>query len=157
MKPTVDTSTIRAMRDYAKGRQWIVDHEGFKVDGVLVSESEFKPSYLKAYAQRMRDQYIEKGTTATVGSRSIPIWTDSKGRVAVMEVLAATQVNPDFSTNWKASNGDFYSLNAAEITQLAKGMFDHIKNAFAKEAKIVFQINSGVVQTTEVIDSMFAA
>lgn len=112
---------------------------------------------LKAYAQTKRAELANGSATITVSQgRDIPVWVDAESRGSILGLVVASQSVPTLTTPWKGSDGNFYVINAVEMSALAFGMMTYVQKCFGAEAQIDNDITSGVTTTTQAIDVSFA-
>jgi Domain of unknown function (DUF4376) len=112
-------------------------------------------SGLKAYAANAR--YLKEVGGIVVGG--IKIATDRESQGMLTGAAALAQLNSGFTTNWKADDGTFVALGAAQIIGVAQAVGNHVSTSFSTEAQIVAEITATppTITTTDQIDAVFAA
>ena len=108
---------------------------------------------LLAYAAAKRYEREIAGTTLN----GLPIRTDRETRSALVEAKAAVGEDPAWTTDWKLSNGQWLTVNAALLTQIITAVAAHRKAWFAKEKQVAVAIDAGTITTPAEIDAAFAA
>jgi len=107
---------------------------------------------LPAYAAQKRWEKENGGIN--IGGAQIA--TDDRSKVMISGARVAAENDPNFSTEWKAADGSFVTVNAAMIVAISDAMLAHVSNCFALEAQVLAQIEAGTITTTEEIDAAFA-
>lgn len=110
------------------------------------------PVDLVAYAAAKRWEKENGGIN--VGGAQIA--TDDRSKVMISGARVAAENDPDFSTEWKAADGSFVTVNAAMIVAISDAMLAHVSNCFALETRVLAQIEAETITTTEEIDAAFA-
>lgn len=88
----------------------------------------------------------------TFNGHSISTDRDSQSKIGNVAV-AATVVGSSFSTDWKCSDGTFFTLNQADAIAMATAVMTFVSACFATEASVVAAINAGTTTTTAEIDA----
>lgn len=107
---------------------------------------------LIAYAAQKRWEKEVGG--ATVGGMAIH--TDDRSKSLIMGARMAAEADPDFTTDWKAADGSFITIDAATIVAVSNAVLAHVANCFAIEAQVIDAIGIGTITTTSEIDAAFA-
>ncbi len=105
---------------------------------------------LIAYAAAKRYE-IETGGY-TYDSHSIATDRDSQSKITSVAVAANT-VGSSFSTDWKCSDGTFFTLDQSGAIAMATAVMTFVSACFATEASVVTAINAGTTTTTADIDA----
>lgn len=74
-----------------------------------------------------------------------------------MGARMAAEADPDFTTDWKAADGSFVTIDAATIVAVSNAVLAHVANCFAIEAQVIDAIDNGAITTTGEVDAAFAA
>lgn len=62
--------------------------------------------------------------------------TDRETQATINGAYTASLINPSIVINWKASDGSWVQLNAAQISALASAVITHVQSCFNKEQSI---------------------
>jgi len=108
---------------------------------------------LREAAASKRRELVNGSATINVGERSISTWIDAESRGSATALVLASSLSPGLTAPWKASDGNFYTLTAAEIVALALGMMAYVQACFAAEADVLAAINAGAITTLDEIDA----
>jgi hypothetical protein len=68
--------------------------------------------------------------------------SDSDARVAYLELATKLQADPEFTTNWKASDGVWVTMNASLFADVYSAGAAHIANCFIWQANKENEINA---------------
>lgn len=121
---------------------------------VAVDADEAAKRDLKAAAQTKRQQVIAGGCTVAVDGVAIPIWADDRTVATLTALSVRALANPALVIpQWRARDGQFYELNAADIAALAEGLFTFINEAFEIEGEVVADIDAENITTLAEIDA----
>lgn len=74
----------------------------------------------------------------------VPISTDDRSQTKLLAMLMGAQMNPAYTVEFKASSGEFVTLNASAIFTLAMAVQNYVQSCFAKEQAFVNQINAAL-------------
>ncbi|WP_235918388.1 DUF4376 domain-containing protein [Brucella anthropi] len=107
---------------------------------------------LPAYAAQKRWEK-ENGGIIVGGAQ---IATDDRSKVMISGARVAAEKEPNFSTEWKAADGSFLTVNAAMVIAISDAMLAHVSNCFAIEAQVLTDIESGLITTPQEVDTAFA-
>lgn len=77
-----------------------------------------------------RDQAITAGITVA----GVPIHTDETSQTRIMGAAVAAMLDPDYSVQWKAADGTFVTLAAAQVIGIASAVRAHVQACFDREA-----------------------
>lgn len=108
---------------------------------------------LKACAREKRKSVIAGGCTVTVDGIAMPVWADADTISALTGLSLMASANPALTASWKARDGQFYDLNAADITTLATGVATFVQAAFAAESAVVADIDADNITTADEIEA----
>jgi hypothetical protein len=117
-------------------------------------QARIKPALQEALSD-LRRRSVSASALIDLGTRSIPVWTDADSRGSIMGLVLALQSSPSLSVQWLGADGLFYTLTPAEISALATGVLVFVQTAFAKQALIAAQIESGALTTLEQVTAAF--
>lgn len=94
---------------------------------------------LKKRVSSVRYDNEVRGITVT----DIPVDTgrDSQGLIA--GACLAAVIDPEYTVNWKCSNGTFQQLNAQQIIGVATAVRAHVQACFDREHVIMTAIEAG--------------
>lgn len=97
---------------------------------------------LKSVLTEKRREREEGGTTVVINQfLSFNVSTDTKSQNKLLGVYVMTIQNPEYTVNWKMSNGSFVTLNATMIVHISTTVRNHIQKCFDREAELLQQIN----------------
>ena len=108
---------------------------------------------LKACAREKRKSVIAGGCTVTVDGIAMPVWADADTISALTGLSLMASANPALTASWKARDGQFYDLTAADITTLATGVATFVQAAFAAESAVVADIDADNITTADEIEA----
>lgn len=86
----------------------------------------------------------------------LTVSTDDRSKTMISGARVAAQNDPDFTTQWKSSNGSFVTINAAAVIAISDAMLRHVSDCFAIEAQVLAEIEAGTISSLEQIDAAFA-
>jgi hypothetical protein len=107
---------------------------------------------LLAHAESLRNQREAAGTLLD----GVPIRTDRETRSALTEALAATDIDPDFTTPWVLSNGSVLQVGAANIRPIIGAVAVHRRGAFAAFVAVKARIEAGQVADRQQVETEMA-
>lgn len=87
----------------------------------------------------------------------LTVATDDRSKTMISGARVAAMANPDFTTAWKGSGGEFVPLDASAVVAISDAVLAHVSNCFAIEAQVLADIEAGAITTVEQIDAAFAA
>jgi Domain of unknown function (DUF4376) len=111
------------------------------------------PVQLRAYTADKRRRLVDAGTEVAVTGQTIPAWTDAASQGAITALVVASQHNEALSVGWKGSDGNFYTINAAQMLELAFGMLAFVQSCFVAEAAVLAAIQGGTITSFAEIDA----
>ncbi len=106
---------------------------------------------LTAYAAAKR-YVVETGGYTYEGHR-IATDRDSQSKIASV-AIAATVVGSSFSTEWKCSDGTFFTLDQAAAIAMATAVMTFVSECFATEAATAAAIAAGTITEKAEIDAV---
>jgi hypothetical protein len=166
-----------AIIDVADVTQWFIGHNGTKhltdapgrqlltcawdakiehVNGAwaVVDPAEVAKRALKAAAQAKRQRVVAGGCTVTVDGIAIPIWADDRTIATLTALAVRAAANPALIVpQWRARDGSFYELNAADIAVMSDGLFAFINEAFEVEGEVAADIDAENITTLAEIEA----
>jgi hypothetical protein len=107
---------------------------------------------LKYYAADKRWRKEQGGITLG----GLPIATDDRSKQMIMGARIASDVDPEFTTQWVA-DGNVYPLTSEQIIDISNAVLTHVASCFATFATVSSGIDDGTITTTEEIDAAFAS
>ena len=108
---------------------------------------------LKGYARDKRNQVIAGGCVVTVDGLAIASWADAQTQAALTAIAVAAAANPAFETTWKGRDGQFYEINAADVSVLSQGVLAFVQAAFATESAVVADIEAENITDLDEIEA----
>lgn len=120
---------------------------------VAIDAQEAARRTLKAAAQIKRQSVTAGGCTVTIDGIDIAIWADEM-TIATLTALAMRAASDPALVipQWRARDGQFFELNAADILALADGLFAFRMTCFEVEGALAADIDAGNVTTIEEIE-----
>lgn len=125
-------------------------------DGTLTTPPAAEPGDevdLEAYAAQKRWEKEVGG----IEVNGLTVATDDRSKTMISGARVAAMANPDFTTAWKGSSGEFVPLDASAVVAISDAVLAHVSNCFAIEAQVLADIEAGAITTVEQIDAVFAA
>ncbi|MEN5103765.1 DUF4376 domain-containing protein [Brucella anthropi] len=92
-----------------------------------------------------------------IAVNGLTVATDDRSKTMISGARVAAMANPDFTTAWKGSGGEFVPLDASAVVAISDAVLAHVSNCFAIEAQVLADIEAGAITTVEQIDAAFAA
>ena len=86
-----------------------------------------------------RDQAITAGITVA----GVPIHTDEISQTRITGAAVAAIMDADYSVQWKAADGTFVTLSAAQVIGIASAVRAHVQAAFDREAELRAAVLAG--------------
>ncbi|UVV66512.1 DUF4376 domain-containing protein [Brucella anthropi] len=85
----------------------------------------------------------------------LTVATDDRSKTMISGARVAAMANPDFTTAWKGSGGEFVPLDANAVIAISDAVLVHVSNCFATEAQVLADIEAGSITTVKQIDAAF--
>lgn len=85
----------------------------------------------------------------------LTVATDDRSKTMISGARVAAMANPNFTTAWKGSGGEFVPLDASAVVAISDAVLAHVSNCFAIEAQVLADILAGAITTDEQIDTAF--
>ncbi|WP_273794315.1 DUF4376 domain-containing protein [Brucella intermedia] len=122
------------------------------IPGNAIEEpSHFAPD-LPAYAAQKRWEKEVGGLEIN----GLTVATDDRSKTMISGARVAAQNDANFTTDWKAADGTFVTIDAAAVIAISDAMLMHVSNCFAIEAQVLAAIKAGSITTRAQIDAAFA-
>jgi len=86
----------------------------------------------------------------------LTVATDDRSKTMISGARVAAMANPDFTTAWKGSSGEFVPLDASAVVAISDAVLAHVSNCFAIEAQVLADIEDRTITAVEQIDAAFA-
>lgn len=87
-----------------------------------------------------RDKAIDCGATIA----GMPIGTDDKTQTRIVGAAFAAYMNPDYSVDWKMSDGTFVTLTGEQVIAAAQVVRAHVQKCFDREAELLSDLAQGI-------------
>ena len=87
----------------------------------------------------------------------LTVATDDRSKTMISGARVAAMADPNFTTAWKGSGGEFVPLDASAVVAISDMVLAHVSNCFVIEAQVLADILAGAITTVEQIDAAFAA
>ncbi len=110
------------------------------------------PLDLPAYAAAKRWEKEVGG----IEINGLTVATDDRSKTMISGARVAAMANPNFTTAWKGSGGEFVPLDASAVVAISDAVLAHVSNCFAIEAQVLADIEAGAITDVEQIDIAFA-
>lgn len=113
------------------------------IDFSQVISAEDKAATARA-AERDRIKARRNAALAS-GTRvaGIAVHTDDLSQQRIVGAALAASLDPATTVNWKAADGAFVTLDAAQIVAIAKAVREHVQACFNREADILASLAAG--------------
>lgn len=115
------------------------------------------PVDLASYAGDVRWRLETGGTGMIFENAPMPLATDRDSQVKVFAARYQADQDPDFTVNWKCSDGAWRVLDAAAIQAASNAILMHIKKCFDTEQLVVQKIDAGEITSVPQVDAAFSA
>lgn len=135
---------------------WYASHSPSRMDDMqqlFDKLAEFyPPGSLETYCTYTRWRLESGGMTLTSGMQ---LATDDRGKARVNGVVIAATGNPQFTTQWHATDNTIHPLDKAAIDAMSTELQAFIENAFRISADVLAQIEAGSITSRDQIDAAF--
>lgn len=99
--------------------------------------------------------YRWKKERSGVTVNGVPISTDDISQTKLLSVFMLAKFDPNFTIRWKANNGTFLTLNAAQIMAISTAVRNHIQGCFEEEELLKQNIqNSTTIEELNQIEEI---
>lgn len=85
----------------------------------------------------------------------LTVATDDRSKMMISGARVAAEANSVFTTQWKAGDGVFVTIDAAAVIAISDAVLAHVSDCFALEAQVLADIGAGTITTVEQIDAAF--
>ncbi len=133
--------------------RWPVDDAGSQTDASLQDVLTPYGIYVDLTAYAAAKRYTVETGGYTYDSHPIATDRESQSKIASV-AIAATVVGSSFSTEWKCSDGTFFTLDEADAIAMATAIMTFVSACFAAEAAAVAEITAGTITTSAEIDAV---
>ncbi len=132
--------------------RWPVDDEGLQTTASLQEVLTPYGIYVDLIAYAAAKRYLIEIGGYTYEGHLIATDRDSQSKITSVAVAAST-VGSSFSTDWKCSDGTFFTLDQTEAIAMATAIMTFVSACFAAEAAVATAITGGTITTTADIDA----
>lgn len=73
----------------------------------------------------------------------VDVFTDRDTQNKLTAAALRATRNPDYSVDWKTSDGSFVNLTAAQIIAIADGVGDYVQACYTREAILLAMLDDG--------------
>jgi hypothetical protein len=115
------------------------------------AEGAWTKDQLNNYNVNTRFDKVNAGMVAA----GVPVRTDDYSRGLIQGGLAAAQANPDFVTQWFGSDGNFYTVDASQMIELATTVANHTNTCYTVFASTAQGITANTITTLDQIDTAY--
>jgi hypothetical protein len=106
---------------------------------------------LQGYAITVRTTKVNGGMIAG----GIPVQTDDRGRQFIADARRAAEKDPTFTTQWFASDMQFYPVDAAQMIEMSDAVNKHTDDCYKVFQQVSHDITLNTITTIEQIDTAF--
>lgn len=107
----------------------------------------------------LQDYAAAKRWEKEVGGISIQglqVASDDRSKMMIAGARVAAAADPNFTTQWKAQDGSFATIDAPAIIAISNAILAHVSNCFSIEAQVISGIQNETIKTVDQIDAAFA-
>ena len=112
---------------------------------------QYTKDQLQNYNAQVRWEKVSGGMTAA----GIPVKTDDISRGYIDSGRAAATANPDFTTKWYGSDGQYYDVNSATMIAMSDAVAAHTNNCYLVFAQVGNDITLNTITTLAQIDTAY--
>ena len=113
---------------------------------------QYNKDQLQNYNGNARFECVTGGMTAA----GVPVKTDDRSRGLIADARNAAMADPNFSTQWYGSDGNFYPLDAAGVISMGDAVAGHTNDCYTVFAQISNDITLNTITTVEQIDAAYS-
>jgi hypothetical protein len=113
----------------------------------------WRKTQLQNYNALVRFNKVTGGIVAA----GVPIQTDDRSRGFINAGRLAATDDPTFTTRWYGSDGNFYSVDAAQMIQMSNALGAHTNGCYTIFDQVAGEIQTNTVTTLAQIDSAYAS
>lgn len=73
----------------------------------------------------------------------VPVYTDRTTQNKLTAAAFRALRDPEYTVDWKCTNGSFITLNAEQITAIADAVGDYVQACYTREGELVAAFNDG--------------
>jgi len=93
---------------------------------------------------------------AGIAVAGVPVYTDRTTQNKLTAAAFRALRNPEYTVDWKCTNGSFITLNAEQITAIADAVGDYVQACYTREGELVAAFNDGTF-TEEMLEEGWPA
>jgi hypothetical protein len=112
----------------------------------------YKPQ-LDNYNALSRFNHVNAGMVAA----GVPVKTDDYSRGLIQGGLASAQANPDFTAQWFGSDGQFYTIDAAQMIEMATVVGNHTNDCYTVFSGVANDILTNAITQPTQIDAAYVS
>lgn len=86
----------------------------------------------------------------------VSVYTDRTTQNKLTAAAFRALRNPEYTVDWKCTNGSFITLNAEQITAIADAVGDYVQACYTREGELVAAFNDGTY-TEEMLEEGWPA
>lgn len=125
---------------------------GWEAAGNTIPAYEPPEADLIAYAAQKRWEKEVGGIEIS----GMYVHTDDRSKSLIMGARLAAEADPNFTTDWKAADGSFITVDAPTIIMISNAVLAHVASCFGIEAQVMAAIEAGAITEIAEIDAAFA-
>jgi Domain of unknown function (DUF4376) len=115
------------------------------------AEDQYTKDQLQNYNTKRRFETCDGGMVAS----GVPVRTDDRSRNFMQGARTMAEADPDFTTTWYGSDGQFYPIDAAKIIAITDAVGAHTNNCFTVYSQLSNDILTNSVTTLAQIDAAY--
>jgi hypothetical protein len=138
---------LDVLREYGETAFEGIENDKWVIRTALPTFEQFKERKLEKLAE-LRWQKETSGTTFA----GMPLATDAVSQTKYIGAVVGAQMDPQGTMKWKTGNGQFVTLDAAQIVNVAMAVRAHVQACFDREAELKTAIEA--TTTKEELDAI---
>jgi hypothetical protein len=111
----------------------------------------YSKDQLQNYNKQTRFEKVTGGTVAA----GIPVTTDDRSRGLINSSRFAADADPNFTTKWYGSDGNFYDVDAAQMIALSTEVAVHTNNCYLVFEQVANKILLNTITALADIDTAY--
>ncbi len=135
----------------AYGQQPLTTEDLVQIGEDAQQEEQRRLNALPSFLAGVRRRRVTDGFTVPPG---IKVYTDAESVATLTALRVLAKEYPDYTVNFK-SNGQFYTLTAAQIIDIANAARAHVQKCFDVESQVLESLTAGSLTTEAAIEQTF--
>jgi len=145
----------RAVTSYLIDSVTCPDENDAAVQAAIANLPAARKTTLKSHAAHARYDKEVAGLSTDVGGATVTLASTIASQSKVSASAQQAQINPNFTAQWKQTDGTFLLLNATQLLKLNENIQNYIETCYNTEKSCCDQIDAGTMTTTAQIDAAF--